>query len=68
MAQRPSFAQLERAVLSIVCLIGNTPGLENTRLVVAGDMAVCKYLPRLDQITVSQHISSLQQRLDSLWR
>ncbi|KAF7560812.1 hypothetical protein G7046_g3349 [Stylonectria norvegica] len=46
----PSFAQLEQAALHIVRLIKDTPGLENTRLAVIGDLAVCKYLPLQDRI------------------
>lgn len=61
MVPPPSFAQLEKAALAIVSLISDTPGLGSTRLAVTGDLAVCKYLSRFDQITVSpihSHVSS----------
>ncbi|CAI6099310.1 hypothetical protein V2G26_005721 [Clonostachys chloroleuca] len=45
-APPPSFAQLEQAALHIVRLMSDTPGLENTKLAVTGDLAVCKYLPQ----------------------
>ncbi|KAK7422845.1 hypothetical protein QQX98_001412 [Neonectria punicea] len=41
-----SFVQLEQAALHVLHLIRNTRGLENTRLAVMGDLAVCKYLPQ----------------------
>ncbi|KPM40281.1 hypothetical protein AK830_g6300 [Neonectria ditissima] len=44
-----SFAQLEQAALHVLHLIRNTRGLENTRLAVMGDLAVCKYLAQQQQ-------------------
>jgi hypothetical protein len=53
MAQGLSFVQLEQAALHIIRLIADTPGLENTRLAITGDLAVTKYLSRQDRrITV----------------
>lgn len=48
-------AQVEQAAFHIIRLIRNTRGLENTRLAVIGDLAVCKHLPQYDirRITVS---------------
>ncbi|KAF7556196.1 hypothetical protein G7Z17_g1620 [Cylindrodendrum hubeiense] len=48
MAQALTFAQLEEAVLHILHLIRNTRGLENTRLAIIGDLALCKHLPQYD--------------------
>ncbi|KAM5347226.1 hypothetical protein ACJ41O_010231 [Fusarium nematophilum] len=50
MAPVLGFAQLEQAALHIVRLIADTPGLENTRLAVIGDLAIWKYLPKHDRI------------------
>lgn len=52
-AHPPTFAQLEQAALHILRLISDAAGLENTRLAVTGDLAVCKYLPRFDQVKAS---------------
>lgn len=41
-------AQVEQAAFHIIRLIRNTRGLENTRLAVIGDLAVCKHLPQYD--------------------
>lgn len=41
----PRFAQLEQAALHVLRLIGDTPRLEETRLAVIGDLALCQYLP-----------------------
>lgn len=49
MAQGLSFVQLEQAALHIIRLIADTPGLENTRLAITGDLAVTKYLSRQDR-------------------
>ncbi len=44
-ASRPRFAHFEQAALHVLRLIGETPSLEKTKLVVTGDLALCKYLP-----------------------
>lgn len=64
MVPPPSFAQLEKAASAIVELIKSTPGLGNTRLAVLGDLAVCKYLSRFDQISVSTLLSPIAQAVD----
>jgi hypothetical protein len=46
MAPTPSFADLEQAALHVIRLIRDIPSLENTKLAVIGDLAVCRYLPR----------------------
>ncbi|KAI5457509.1 hypothetical protein BGZ63DRAFT_394887 [Mariannaea sp. PMI_226] len=50
MAPSPTFAQLEQAASHVIQLIRHTRGLENTRLVVIGDLAVRKYLPQSDYL------------------
>ncbi|KAI1335146.1 hypothetical protein F5Y15DRAFT_257887 [Xylariaceae sp. FL0016] len=44
-----TFAKLEQAALHIIRLVSDTPGLENTRLAVIGDLAVCKYLKQYER-------------------
>ena len=55
--QQPGFAQLEQAALHILRLISDTPGLENTRLAVVGDLALRKYLPECRRTDVSILVS-----------
>lgn len=52
--QPPSFAHLEQAALHILRLIRDTPGLENTKVVVTGDLALRKYLSDYDRMTVGR--------------
>ncbi|KAG9256587.1 uncharacterized protein F5Z01DRAFT_478286 [Emericellopsis atlantica] len=47
--QPPSFAQLEQAALHIIRLIRDTPGLENTKMAVVGDLALRHHLPECDR-------------------
>ncbi|KAH7304046.1 hypothetical protein B0I35DRAFT_363856 [Stachybotrys elegans] len=46
----PTVSQMEQAALHVLRLIRDTPGLENTKLAVIGDLAVCKYLPKYDAV------------------
>lgn len=57
MAPLLTFAQLEQAALYVVRLIADTPGLENTRLAIIGDLAVTKYLPNHGRPAVRCHVS-----------
>ncbi|KAI9150122.1 hypothetical protein HJFPF1_09877 [Paramyrothecium foliicola] len=47
--QTPGFAQFEQAALHILRLISDTPGLENTKLAVVGDLALRKYVPECER-------------------
>jgi hypothetical protein len=53
--QPPSFAHLEQAALHIIRLIRDTPGLENTRTAVVGDLALRHHLPECDRTAVCAH-------------
>lgn len=52
--QPPSFAHVEQAALHILRLIRDTPGLENTKVAVVGDLALRHYLPDYNRVTVSR--------------